>query len=423
MPRIHAAVSTGSEVNSPLFAGFFPASNVVESAIGELINTVYLRHTAYREGGPGTAAFADSVIQWMVDIVGLGERAHGALTTGGSNAILSAMIGARERFIVGGGDLSRARVYASDQTHHCIRRALHFAVISFHAIQVIATKNTRLEPRDMELAIEKDLASGHQPMLVVGTAGTTNTGNVEPLQALAKLAAQYGMWYHVDGCYGALFALTDRGRKQLRGIDRADSVSLDPYKTLFFPFGVAALLVRDAKSFGALLSPTEKSEYLRDNTAAPANDGDNSTPHNADETTFSPCPEPTDMSTELTTEARGLRMWLPLHLHGVKVYRDLLDSRLDLADYFCKCLKSLPPVQLPVRPDLGVVIARLEGPQERTDEWLRLLKSSRTFFFSSTEVEGQAVFRISLGNRRMWKKEVDVIRALSGSVLVDMGLM
>ena len=235
LPKIYDAAASGYEVSSPVFAGYFPPSNVVESGVGELISTVIQRHTAYRESAPGSAAFEDSMIQWMVQLVGLGNRAHGVLTTGGSNAILTAMIGMRERFVERGGDMSRARAYMSDEAHHCISRALHFAGIPRTAVHVIPTKSTRLDPLDMETAIKEDVAAGLEPMLMVATAGTTNTGNIEPLERLAKLASQYSMWYHVDGCYGGLFALTARGKGRLRGIDQADSVSLDPYKTLFYP--------------------------------------------------------------------------------------------------------------------------------------------------------------------------------------------
>ena len=426
LPQIQDAVQTGFEGSSPLFLGFFPPGNVVESAIGELIDSICVRHTAYRESGPGTAAFADSIIQWMVKVVGLGDQAHGVLTSGGSHAILSTVIGARERFVQRGGDLARARVYLSDQTHHCIRRALFFAGMPREVIKVVPTSRTRLDPTDMERAIQEDLVAGYHPMLMFAAAGTTNTGNIEPLNDLADLAEQHGIWYHVDGCYGGLFALTARGNTLLKGIDRADSVSLNPYKAGFFPFGVGALLVSDAKAFGQLLSPVEGGEYLRDHKHQPNRD-DNNRVHHAVEVSvdrhFSEWPEPTEMSTELTTEARGLRLWLPLNLHGVKVFRDLLDSRLDLAQLFCDHLESLPPVEIPVRPDLGVVVARLKGPQKETDEWLRVLKSSPIFFFSSTEIEGRAVLRISLGNRRMWKEELEVIIGIIKEALVKMGLM
>ena len=134
-------------------------------------------------------------------------------------------------------------------------------------------------------------------------------------------------------------------------------------------------------------------------------------------------PDLTDLSTELSREARGLRMWFPLHVHGVAVYRDLLESRLDLTYYFADRLKAISDVvEIPVQPDLTVVVARLRGPQiGQTNGWTKS-KRKNTFFFSSTEIEGKAVFRLSLGNRRMWKPQVDIILETIRKVLVEMGL-
>src|SRR6185295_8985183 len=159
--------------------------------------------------------------------------------------------------------------------------------------------------------LAQDRAAGLRPFLIVASAGTTNTGAVDPLPALADIAAGEGLWLHVDGAYGGFFVLTERGRRTFAGIERADTITLDPHKGMFLPYGTGCLLAKDRGTLRRAHSMP--AEYL------PAMSDE------ADRVDFS------EISPELSRDYRGLRVWLPLQLRGTRVFREALDEKLDLA--------------------------------------------------------------------------------------------
>ena len=184
-----------------------------------------------------------------------------------------------------------------------------------------------------------DRAAGFRPFLVVPSAGTTNTGAIDPLDDVADVAAASGMWMHVDAAYGGFFQLTERGRQRFAGIARADSVTLDPHKGLFLPYGIGSLVVRD----GAALRDAhyEGAAYLQD--LAPEGE----------------LPNFTEYSPELSRPNRGLRVWMPLKLHGVAAFREALDEKLDLTDHLHDAFRQIPQIEIPWEPQLTVVPFRL----------------------------------------------------------------
>ena len=295
-------------------------------------------------------------------------------------AIMTAVVGARERYLSRGFDSNKARIYLSDQCHGCINKAVHFAGLHPSSIIVIPTVDHRLKTSDLHSVIQKDVDQGYKPLLIVGAAGTTNTGTIEPLDELADIAAQYDAWYHVDACYGGFFILTDRIRMAMKGINRADSISLDPHKSLFTPSGTGVLLVREAKTFANALSPNNRGPYLRDCQPVDANSW----------------PDFADIGPELTRERRGLKLWLPLHRHGVEAYRRLLDERLDLANHLYDALAEIPELEMLGRPDMSIVCARLKGHPSRTDRFLIRLTASERFHYSSTILDGRSALRFCI---------------------------
>jgi aromatic-L-amino-acid decarboxylase len=173
----------------------------------------------------------------------------------------------------------------------------------------------------------------------VGNAGTTNTGAVDPLDALAEVAVQHQLWFHVDAAYGGFFMLTEEGRRVLRGLERADSLVLDPHKGLFLPYGTGALLVRD----GAALkrAHTLVADYM---------------PHIQDD------PELIDFcehSAELSRSFRGLRVWLPVKMHGIGVFREQLEEKLTLARFAADALRRMPGIEILAEPELSLLAFRL----------------------------------------------------------------
>ena len=269
----------------------------------------------------------------------------------------------------------------------------------------------RLRPGPLAEAIRADRVAGMTPFLVVGSAGTTNTGAVDDLEALADLAAAENLWFHVDAAYGGFFVLTERGRARLAGIDRADSLVLDPHKGLFLPYGTGCLLVRDA----AALHRTHhvEADYMPQFQSEP------------DLVDF--C----EISPELSRDFRGLRVWLPLKMHGLGAFRAALDEKLDLAEWACGELEKLDDVEVVARPQLSIVAFRLapagldrEATNRLNRDFLERINARRRVFLTATTLDGRFVLRICVLSFRTHRERMEQcledIRAARGAALDDM---
>jgi aromatic-L-amino-acid/L-tryptophan decarboxylase len=228
--------------------------------------------------------------------------------------------------------------------------------------------------------VVSDRAAGRQPFCVVASAGTTNTGVIDPLAEIADVAAAEGLWYHVDAAYGGFFQLTDRGRERLRGIERADSIVLDAHKGLFLPFGTGCLLVRDAELLRSAHSGPH-ADYMQDieDTGLP---------------TFA------EYGPELSRDCRGLRIWLPLHLHGVDTFRAALDEKLDLAEYAYRALCADPHLTVLAPPALSTVAFSSRGTDADTAELVGRVNAEQRVFLSTTRIDGRYTARICVLNHR-----------------------
>jgi len=240
--------------------------------------------------------------------------------------------------------------------------------------------------------IEQDRRTGRRPCAIIASAGTTNTGAVDPIAELAEIAAAERIWLHVDGAYGGFFQLTDRGRKLFAGIDRADSITLDPHKGMFLPYGTGALLVREGGSLRA--AHEVHGPYLQD--LAPEAD----------------IPNFSDYSAELSRDARGLRVWLPIVLHGLGAFREALNEKLDLARYVYEALSRIPSLEVPWEPDLSIVAFRVRAGDDQasdaaTADLLRGINATRRFVLSSTVVDGRFTIRIAVLSFRTHRDRIE----------------
>jgi aromatic-L-amino-acid decarboxylase len=270
----------------------------------------------------------------------------------------------------------------SDETHHSIAKAARIAGLPRDAVRVVASdENLRLDVDALEHAILDDRSRGRRPFLVIANAGTIGTGAIDPLEDVAVVAARQQLWFHVDAAYGGFFQLTDRGRRLLQGIDRADSITLDPHKGMFLPYGTGCLLARDGQ---ALRSAHElQAQYLPN----PSDD-----PGLPDFSAFSP---------ELTRDFRGLRLWLPLHLHGVKAFVAALDEKLDLANVVYDRLSVMPQWDVPSRPELSLVVFRpRNGDDADAARLLEEINGSGRVWLSSAPVRGRTHLRICILSHR-----------------------
>jgi aromatic-L-amino-acid decarboxylase len=327
----------------------------------------------------------ESVIRWMADLVGLPAEAGGILLSGGSLANQTAIATARARLGDGPAD---GTMYVSERVHHSVVKAAHLAGVAEDRIRVVSADDAfRMDVASLSTTIDADRAQGLRPFLVVGVAGSTDTGAVDPLGAIADVAASAGAWFHVDAAYGGFFAVTARGRARFAGIERADSVTLDAHKGLFLPYGIGALLVRDRAPLRA--AHAGSGAYLRDVAAT-------------DE-----LPHYFQLGPELTRPTRGLAVWLPLHLHGVAAFREALDRMLDLAELAVERLDAIDGTEVVSAPELSVVAFRATAGDAATDRILGAINGSGRFHVSSTTLDGRAVIRLAFLNPSTTREHVE----------------
>lgn len=323
---------------SPGYLAYVPGGGLFHAAVADLIADATNRYVGMWQAAPGLVQLEQNVIDWFAAMLGLPKTAGGLLTSGGSIATLTALVTARHEKLP--PEFQRGVLYVSDQVHHAITKSALFAGFLRERIRVVPSDEThRLRLDLLEAAIAADRAAGLLPFCVVGSAGTVNTGAVDDLGALAALATREGLWFHVDAAYGGFFALTERGRAALAGIERADSVVVDPHKGLFLPYGTGCLLVRERHRLER--AHAVRAPYL------PAKQ--------VDDDTVDFC----DLGPELSRDNRGLRVWLPLKMHGAATFRAALDEKLDLAAYAYDALSRLPGVEVGDPPTLSLFTWRL----------------------------------------------------------------
>ena len=282
--------ANGINLGSAGHLGFIPPSSLYPAALGDYLATVINRYAGVYFAAPGAVQLENMVLRWMADFVGFPQAASGDLTSGGSLANMIGVVTAREAAGLRARDYERAVVYLSEQTHHSVGKALRIAGMQECVQRRIPLDAAfHMQPQALAKAIAEDRRAGRIPWLIVGAAGTTDTGAVDPLEDLGEIARREGLWLHVDGAYGAMFALCGPGQAALRGMERADSLALDPHKGLFMPCGSGAVLVRD----GAALRQAHAydADYLQD-----------------EETLAKDEISPSAHSPELTRPLRGMRI-------------------------------------------------------------------------------------------------------------------
>jgi aromatic-L-amino-acid decarboxylase len=331
----------------PGYLAYIPGGGIPTAAVADLIADATNRYVGVWTAAPGLAQIEADVVSWFAGIVGYPEAARGVLTSGGSISNFSAIVTARREKLP--PDFLSGTLYVSDQTHHSVAKAAMlagFPPANVRSIRSDPAFRVRLDALSERVAADR--RAGMTPFLVVGNAGTTNTGAVDDLGALADFARAEGLWFHVDGAYGGFFALTDEGRTILAGIDRSDSVILDPHKGLFLPYGTGCLLVRDGGALKRAHALT--AEYL---------------PAMREEEEFV---DFCQISPELSRDWRGLRVWLPLRLHGLARFRENLREKLALARAAADALRRMPEIEILAEPQLSIVAFRRVWPGRGTEE-------------------------------------------------------
>jgi aromatic-L-amino-acid/L-tryptophan decarboxylase len=369
--------------------GFIPGGGLWASSVADMLADVANKYSGIAFSGPGSVKMESQVLQWMTNIIGYPSSAFGNLTSGGSIANLIAIKAARDFHAINSTNVRKAVVYCGEQTHHSIYKALNITGLHEAVLRKISlTENFRLDVNQLKEQLQKDRAEGLQPFLIVASAGTTDTGAVDPLDAIANIAEEYKAWFHVDAAYGGFFILLDEMKEKLRGIERSDSIVLDPHKTLFLPFGSGAVLLKSKNVL--LASNSSRASYLAD-----ADDfGDIN---------------PADTGVELTRPNRGLRIWLPLQLHGVGPFKACLREKIALSNYFYEEVGKLGFEKGP-QPDLTVSIFRLPGDADNStnQKLVDAIHEDGRVFLSSTTIKGKLWLRCAVVSHRTHKEEIDL---------------
>lgn len=378
----------GIATTSPRFMGYIPGGGLFHSALGDMLAAASNKYSGFAPAAPGAVRIENACTSWLASVIGYPETAAGTLTSGGSLANLTAMVAARDARDTNGG----GAVYLSRFAHHCVDKALHIAGRGRAPRRTIATNaNYRMSVEALEQALEDDRRNGVRPWLVVASAGTVDTGSIDPLPEIAELCRRYGAWFHVDGAYGGLFSLCDEGKSKLRGIDQADSVALDPHKTLFLPYGTGAALIR-------------KGQHLLDSFSASA---DYIKPFS--ETDVGP--SPADLSPELTRHFRAMRLWLPLQIAGIAAFRAAQSEKLALARYFHARLSKLDGWDPGPLPDLSVVAFRFLPKGGDVDDFnerlIKHVQDEGRVMLSGTRIDGKYHLRCAILCFRTHLEHVD----------------
>ena len=367
---------------SPGFMGYIPSGGLFHAALADLIGNSINRYVAIASVAPALSQIEVAVIEWFNEILGLPKSAGGFLTSGGSTATLGALTTARTVRL--GRNFLDGIIYTSDQAHFCIAKAAFLAGFPVENVRKLATdENCRLQPGTVLEAVREDRAAGKRPFCLVATAGTTNTGAVDPLDKLADVAEKENLWFHVDGAYGGLFRMTERGRNIFVGIERADSIILDPHKTLFLPYGTGALLVRDPRALRRTYSAS--AEYMPDLQQSDR------------------IIDMSEMSPELSRPFRGIRVWLPLKVHGARVFRAYLNEKLDLAEWVHEKLLAMDQIEVVAPPELSILAFALpingRSLVEVNKDTRRLIESinaRQRVLLTGTTIKGRFLIRIAI---------------------------
>ena len=376
--RLGPAVSKSFTTSGPGYLAFIPGGGLPSAAMADFIACAVNRFVGVAAAAPALARLEATAVDWLASLMGYPVTAGGILTSGGSISNLTALVTARVARLP--DDFLAGTIYMSEQTHLSVVKAARIAGFSDRNIRWVPVDGRlRLRPDRLEAMMAEDRDRGLRPFLVIANMGTTNTGAIDPLPEVIEIARRHQAWLHADAAYGGFFRMVPGGERLLPGIEACDSITLDPHKGLFLPYGTGCLLVRDP----ATLKQAHRGEatYLQD-----VKEGELAPDFHA-------------LSPELSRDFRGLRVWLPIVLHGLAAFRDQLREKLDLARRAWEELCEEPLLEMLDEPQLSIVaftcVSRKGGDGNAlAAELLRRVNARRRVFLSSTTIGGRFVVRI-----------------------------
>ncbi len=362
--------------DSPRFFGFIPAAPTKASLLFDMVvSAASLQGCSWFEAA-GAVWAENQALRAMADIAGMPTSAGGTFVSGGSAGNLSALVVARDiarrQRANMGLPLYPLSVVVSDQAHSSIKNALN--IVDMQAVVVPTGESGRLTREALDTALAATNIGNI--VAIIATAGTTNAGIIDDLSAAADVARLNNWWFHVDGAYGGAGMLDPRKRALYAGVDRCDSIVMDPHKWWFAPFDSAALIYKDP--YLAKSVHTQVASYL-------------DVIHEDDTEVLNP----SDLAYHLTRRARGMALWFSMAVNGLDAYRDAVMAGNDMAQYAADSITQLPHLVLLLQPDLSVVLFRREGWSAADyDRWADDLLQSQIAFVTSTQWHGETVGRL-----------------------------
>ena len=368
-----------------------PASMV--SWMGDVMTSAYNPHAGCMSNAPAAGRIEKKLIRWMCDLAGYPEEAGGLFVSGGSMANLTALTAARDS-ILSFDERPKAVVYMSEQTHSSLTKALLITGFGHHQIRKMPVDSRfRMDVCALEKNIEKDIESGLIPFAVIATAGTTNTGSIDPLKEISSICRKNHMWMHVDGAFGASALVSDKYRRLLQGIELSDSMSWDAHKGLFQTYSCSVVMARNSRNLtGSFYSHPE---YLAD---AMAEDTDT---------------EFWDMGPELTRPARGLKLWTTLQIMGQDAIGKAVEHGYELAEMAEEKLRKCQDWEVVSGASLGTVNFRYVSDKVRSKDLDRINAAAAAAVTASgyaqvytTELQGKKVMRLCIINPETTSEDV-----------------
>ena len=405
-PLFEQVIPCSLNTASPGYLAYVPGGGLFSAAVGEMIAASVNRYVGMWTAAPGAVELEMQVIRWLGDMLQLPCGTLGVLTTGGSLSNWISVVTAREQLLR--EDHASGVAYVSTEVHHSVTKAIRLAGIRRSLIRRVPVDNSfRMQVDRLEEMVEEDQAQGLVPFFVCGSAGTVNTGSIDPLQRIAAIARRKRLWFHVDAAYGGFFRIIPELSHAFAGLEEADSISVDPHKGLFLAYGTGALLVKDISALHAAFS--DAAEYLPDVQS------------DSERIDFA------HISPELSRDWRGLRLWLPLKLHGVNAFREALKSKRELACEAHEALRSRTDVEIATPPELSLFAFRKLAP-ERTDdeenhlnrELIQRINESQRVLVTGTNIGGKEFIRLCVLHLRTDRERVREATEIIHSVLDQM---
>jgi aromatic-L-amino-acid decarboxylase len=385
-------VVQATRATGPRFFGYVLGSGEPVAAVADLLASVLNQNVTAWRSGPAAMAIEQTVVGWLAEAIGC-KGWKGSLTGGGSVANLMGLAMAREsRLPANEAGARPGVVYASEQVHMSIGKAVALLGLGLANLRLCGVdERFRMRPEELERAIVRDRQAGAKPVAVVASAGTVNTGAIDPLREIAEIARQHGLWLHVDGAYGALAALAEP--EKFTGLALADSLSLDPHKWLYQPLDCGCLLYRDAMAARAAFSHT--GDYARSLSEDPVEG-------------FALFEE----SLELSRRFRALKLWLSLRYHGVNAFRQAIAANLLQARRLAQEIEQQAELELLAPVELSAVCFRCRVAEDADGfnaAVLREVIRRGRVYISNATIRGSFALRACIVNHRTTDADVDAV--------------